>query len=122
MEEKDRIFRIWLQLYFMEFMPGTGGLRRRGGRPDSADLKPAECCARIRLYYYSAGKRAALYDGEDQCMKIGTTELLIILAIIILVFGPSQIPKLAKMFKKSTREFKKGMEEAEKEDDDTSEE
>ncbi len=55
-------------------------------------------------------------------MRIGTTELLIILAIIILVFGPSQIPKLAKMFKKSTKEFKKGMEEAEKEDDDTSEE
>lgn len=54
-------------------------------------------------------------------MRIGTTELLIILAIVILVFGPSQIPKLSKMFKKSTKEFKKGMEEAEKEDDDKSE-
>ena len=42
-------------------------------------------------------------------MRIGTTELLIILAIVILVFGPSQIPKLTKMFKKSTKEFKKGM-------------
>ena len=62
-----------------------------------------------------------MYDGEDERMRIGTTELLIILAIIILVFGPSQIPKLAKMFKKSTKEFKKGMEEAEKDDDDTSE-
>jgi sec-independent protein translocase protein TatA len=59
--------------------------------------------------------------GEDKSMRIGTTELLIILAIVILVFGPSQLPKLMKMFKKSTKEFKKGMEEAEKDDDDTSE-
>ena len=69
-----------------------------------------------------AGNRAALYDREDKRMRIGTTELLIILAIISLVFGPSHIPNVAKIFKKSTKEFKKGMEEAEKEDDDTSEE
>ncbi|MEI3191031.1 MAG: twin-arginine translocase TatA/TatE family subunit [Lachnospiraceae bacterium] len=27
-------------------------------------------------------------------MKIGTTELLIILAVVVIVFGPTQIPKL----------------------------
>ena len=45
-------------------------------------------------------------------MKLGTTELLIILAIILLLFGPSQIPKLTRMFKGSAKSFKAGMEEA----------
>lgn len=44
-------------------------------------------------------------------MKLGTTELLIILAIIVLIFGPSQIPKLTRMIKKSSKSFKEGMEE-----------
>ena len=34
-------------------------------------------------------------------MKIGTTELLIILAVVVIVFGPTQIPKLTRMFGKS---------------------
>lgn len=48
-------------------------------------------------------------------MKLGTTELLIILAIILLLFGPTQIPKLTRMIKKSRKSFKDGMEEAEEE-------
>ena len=39
-------------------------------------------------------------------MKIGTTELLIVLAVVILIFGPSQIPKLSKMFGKSVKNFR----------------
>jgi sec-independent protein translocase protein TatA len=42
-------------------------------------------------------------------MKLGTTELLVILAIIVLIFGPSQIPKLSKMFGKSIKSFRSGM-------------
>ena len=38
-------------------------------------------------------------------MKIGTTELLLILAIVLIIFGPSQIPKLTRMFKKSKKNF-----------------
>lgn len=38
------------------------------------------------------------------------SELLIILAIILLLFGPSQLPKLAKMFGKSAKALKEGME------------
>ena len=45
-------------------------------------------------------------------MRIGTTELMVILLIVVIVFGPSQIPKLAQMFKKSSKSFKEGMEEA----------
>lgn len=51
-----------------------------------------------------------LYKGGIKYnMKLGTTELLVILAIVILVFGPSQIPKLSKMFGKSVKNFRSGM-------------
>lgn len=43
-------------------------------------------------------------------MKIGTTELLIILLVVLIIFGPTQIPKLTKMFGKSVKSFKDGME------------
>ena len=46
-------------------------------------------------------------------MKIGTTELLIILAVVVIVFGPTQIPKLTRMFGKSVKVFRNGMEDAE---------
>ena len=50
-------------------------------------------------------------------MKLGTTELLIILAIVVLLFGPTQLPKLTKMFGKSVKSFQSGMEEDEKKED-----
>ena len=43
-------------------------------------------------------------------MRIGTTELLIILAVVIIIFGPKQIPKLTKMFGKSIKGFQEGLE------------
>ena len=46
------------------------------------------------------------------------SELLIILAIILLLFGPSQLPKLAKMFGKSAKALKEGMEGKLEDDDD----
>ncbi|MDO4475191.1 MAG: twin-arginine translocase TatA/TatE family subunit [Lachnospiraceae bacterium] len=42
-------------------------------------------------------------------MKLGTTELLVILAIVVLVLGPTQIPKLTRMFGKSIKSFKEGV-------------
>ncbi|MDD6966104.1 MAG: twin-arginine translocase TatA/TatE family subunit [Firmicutes bacterium] len=33
-------------------------------------------------------------------MKISVQELLIVLAIVLIIFGPTQIPKLMKLFKK----------------------
>ncbi len=45
-------------------------------------------------------------------MKIGMQELIIILVVVIIIFGPTQIPKLTKMFGKSVKSFKDGMEEA----------
>jgi len=47
----------------------------------------------------------------------GPMELLIILAVVLLLFGPKQIPKLSKMFGKAVKDMKEGLEgkdEAEK--------
>jgi len=50
-------------------------------------------------------------------MRIGTNELLIILVVALLIFGPKNLPKLGKMFGKTISGFKKGMEEPEDSDD-----
>ena len=42
--------------------------------------------------------------------KIGVTELLIILLIVLVIFGPKQLPKLSKTLGKTISNFKKGME------------
>ena len=44
-------------------------------------------------------------------MNLGPTELLIILVVILVLFGGSQLPKLAKGLGQAQKEFKKGMEE-----------
>ncbi len=51
-------------------------------------------------------------------MRIGTQELIIILAIVVIVFGPTQIPKLTKMFGKSVKSFREGVSETEEENKD----
>ncbi|MBR1855548.1 MAG: twin-arginine translocase TatA/TatE family subunit [Oribacterium sp.] len=51
-------------------------------------------------------------------MRIGTQELLIILAIVIIVFGPTQLPKLTKMFGKSVKSFRDGIADSEEENKD----
>lgn len=51
-------------------------------------------------------------------MRIGTTELMIILAIVVVILGPTQIPKLSRMFGKSVKEFRNGMEKEEEASDE----
>lgn len=46
-------------------------------------------------------------------MKISTQELLIVFAIVLLVFGPSQLPKLGRIFGKSMKSFKDSMKDEE---------
>lgn len=48
-------------------------------------------------------------------MRIGTQELLIILAVVIIVLGPTQIPKLTRMFGSSVKSFKDGLNEGDEE-------
>lgn len=46
---------------------------------------------------------------------LGTPELLVIAAVIILLFGATRLPQLAKSLGQSKRAFKEGLEEAERE-------
>ena len=50
-------------------------------------------------------------------MRIGPQELIIVLIIVLVIFGPKNLPKLGKMFGKTINGFKKGMEEPEDSDD-----
>jgi sec-independent protein translocase protein TatA len=43
-------------------------------------------------------------------MNLGATELLIILAVVLLLFGSTRLPKLAKSLGQASKEFKKGVE------------
>lgn len=41
--------------------------------------------------------------------SLGTPELVILLVIVLLIFGGSQLPKLAKNLGKAQKEFKDGL-------------
>lgn len=49
-------------------------------------------------------------------MNFGTTEILLIVAVLFLLFGASRLPQLAKSLGQSRKAFKEGMREAEEED------
>lgn len=49
-------------------------------------------------------------------MNLGPTELIVILIIVMLLFGAARLPKLARSLGESSREFKKGIAEAERAD------
>lgn len=51
---------------------------------------------------------------------LGYQELLIILVIVLILFGSSRLPELARSLGSSVKEFKKGVNEARSEDDSTS--
>ncbi|MGD9401846.1 MAG: twin-arginine translocase TatA/TatE family subunit [bacterium] len=42
-------------------------------------------------------------------LRIGTTEIILIAAVILLLFGARRIPELMRSLGSGTREFKKGM-------------
>ena len=46
-------------------------------------------------------------------------ELLIVLAVILVLFGGSQLPKLARGLGSAQKEFKKGLEEGASDEDDS---
>lgn len=49
-------------------------------------------------------------------MNFGTTEILLILAVIFLLFGATRLPQLAKSLGQTRKAFKDGMREAEEEE------
>ena len=44
-------------------------------------------------------------------MRFSMPELLVVLAIVMVIFGPKQLPRLGKMLGSSLKSFKKGMED-----------
>lgn len=57
--------------------------------------------------------------------SIGAPELIIILIVVLVIFGPKQLPKLGKMFGKTVKEVRSSMdtinEEINKDDEDKAE-
>lgn len=54
--------------------------------------------------------------------QIGPPELILILLIVLLLFGATRLPELARSLGKSTREFKRGVKEGEAEEEREAEE
>jgi sec-independent protein translocase protein TatA len=46
--------------------------------------------------------------------NIGTTELILIVAVLLLLFGGSKLPQLARALGQSKKAFREGIDEAEK--------
>jgi sec-independent protein translocase protein TatA len=67
------------------------------------------------------GMRAPLDEGGLMAVfgLPGGSEWLFILAIVLLLFGPSQLPKLAKTFGKSAKALKDGIDGKFEEDDES---
>ena len=54
--------------------------------------------------------------------KIGTTELLVVFAIVLIIFGPKALPKLGRSLGKTLGSFRKGMSDGADDDEDNDEE
>jgi sec-independent protein translocase protein TatA len=52
---------------------------------------------------------------------VGITELLIVLTILLLVLGAKRLPQLGRSLGSGIRDFREGMAEASREDDDAAE-
>jgi len=50
-------------------------------------------------------------------MSLGPTELIIVLLIVLLIFGGTKLPKLARSMGEAQKEFKKGMADGAKDED-----
>ncbi len=50
-------------------------------------------------------------------VSVGPTELLIVLGIVLLLFGSTQLPKLARSMGQASKEFRKGVAEGSKDED-----
>ena len=54
-------------------------------------------------------------------MNLGATELIIVLVILLVLFGGAKLPKLARSLGRAQKEFKEGVTEGSKADEQTDE-
>ena len=52
-------------------------------------------------------------------MNLGPTELIIVLLIVLLIFGGTKLPKLARSMGQASKEFKQGLTEGAGDDDES---
>lgn len=52
--------------------------------------------------------------------SLGGTELIIILVVVLLLFGSTRLPKLARSIGQASKEFKQGVAEGANDDDEES--
>jgi sec-independent protein translocase protein TatA len=50
--------------------------------------------------------------------SIGAPELIIVLVIVLLIFGSTKLPKLARSMGQASKEFKKGLDEGAHDEDE----
>jgi sec-independent protein translocase protein TatA len=55
-------------------------------------------------------------------MNLGPTELIIILVIVLVLFGSTRLPKLARSMGQASKEFKKGVNQGGGDDDEKADE
>src|SRR6266849_8747699 len=65
-----------------------------------------EASRRVWVYL---GRARSLRQGGNTVFGLGYQELLVILVIVLVLFGGSKLPELAKSLGKSVKEFKKGI-------------
>lgn len=50
-------------------------------------------------------------SGGDSIMRFGWTEILLVVGLVLVLFGPRRLPDLARSIGRSVSEFKKGIKE-----------
>jgi sec-independent protein translocase protein TatA len=63
--------------------------------------------------------RGVLATAGGRVFPMGSTELFIVAGIVLVLFGGSQLPKLAKNLGSAQRELKKAMEDGKSDSDST---
>jgi sec-independent protein translocase protein TatA len=57
-------------------------------------------------------------DGSVACVNLGAPELLIVLVVVLVLFGGAKLPKLARSMGQAQSEFKRGLNDRGKDDDE----
>lgn len=92
---------------------------KKGLKVDKFTLPPLSGCKIVGISVFIAifayYKHAKLLNVMLQFMALGTTEIVLIVLAVVLLFGGKKIPELMKGVGQGVRSFKDGMKDVEKE-------
>ena len=102
---------------------GAGGVRERSRAPPAS--RPSLTLtthSSTREAVAPAVRRDADVEGPAGTVQamagLGTGELLIVLVVVLVLFGGSKLPKLARSLGQAQNEFKQGIKDGSEDDDD----